>query len=73
MTLEVYFRPEAEGDLSEAAEWYESQQSGLGKRFLDEVLRACQHFSENPELYASLHRRTRRAIIHNSRLAYSFV
>lgn len=50
--------------MSEAAEWYESQQSGLGKRFLDEVLRACQHISENPEMYPSVNRRTRRAIIH---------
>jgi plasmid stabilization system protein ParE len=64
VSLEVYFRPEAESDLSDAAEWYESQQSGLGKHFLDEVLRACRHISENPEMYPILHRRTRRAIIH---------
>lgn len=37
MSFEVTFRPEAEADLEDAAVWYESQRTGLGHSFLDEV------------------------------------
>jgi len=37
MILDVYLRPEAEQDLSDAADWYEIQQPGLGHEFLDEI------------------------------------
>lgn len=64
MTLEVRLRPEAERDLVEAASWYEEQQSGLGHRFLDEVLKAFSAIGERPSLYPIVHRDTRRSLIH---------
>lgn len=64
MTLEVRLRPEAERDLMEAASWYEEQQSGLGHRFLDEVLKTFSAIAETPSLYPIAHRDTRRSLIH---------
>ena len=64
MSFKVHFRHEAEKDITEAAEWYESQRKGLGSEFLDEILNACQLISENPELYPAVHRNSRRALIH---------
>ena len=38
----------AKTDLVEASTWYESQQKGLGKRFLDEIKKAFDTISLNP-------------------------
>jgi plasmid stabilization system protein ParE len=38
----------AKTDLSEASKWYESQQKGLGKRFLSEIKKAFNTISINP-------------------------
>lgn len=41
--------PSAEKDIREAAQWYNEQQLGLGKRFLDEVREHVQfikHYSK---------------------------
>ena len=37
MTHRLNVRPEAESDMSEAYDGYESQQIGLGREFLDEI------------------------------------
>ena len=47
----VHFRPDAETDVADAAAWYESQRSGLGSEFLDEILLACNNISEHSEIY----------------------
>jgi hypothetical protein len=39
MTCALIIRPEAEADLSRAAEWYEIRSQGLGNAFLDEANR----------------------------------
>lgn len=64
MTLEVRLRPEAERDLLDAASWYEEHQRGLGQQFLDEALAAFSAIAERPFLYPSVHRNTRRSLIH---------
>ena len=64
MTFEVRLRPEAEQDLSDAASWYEERQSGLGHRFLDEILTTFVSLAETPLRYPVVHRNTRRALIH---------
>jgi len=63
VSLEVYFRPEAERDIEDAAAWYEKQQEGLGSKFLDEISSTSDMISKNPDLYPVIYRRTRRAII----------
>ena len=38
----------AKTDLSDASKWYEKQQRGLGKRFLNEIKEAIDVICENP-------------------------
>ena len=64
MSLPVRVRREAEGDLAEAAAWYEAQRPSLGQAFLDEVDAAFERIGEEPLRYPVLHRQTRRALIH---------
>ena len=64
MRLPVFVRPEAAQDIEEAASWYEEQSRGLGREFLEEVDRSLQRIAEQPELYPSVHRGIRRALIH---------
>jgi len=64
MTLEVRLRPEAEEDLADAAAWYEAQRPGLGKDFLDQALSTFASIVEQPVMFPTVHRRTRRALLH---------
>lgn len=59
----IYFRPEAEKDIEEAAIWYEKQRKGLGEEFIGEIERALEVISDNPDMYAVVHRNTRRTLI----------
>jgi hypothetical protein len=45
------FLPEASAELSEAAEYYESKQQGLGKRLRSEVLEVCGLVVQQPVLW----------------------
>jgi plasmid stabilization system protein ParE len=61
MSLKVVFRPEAEGDLLEAHDWYEEQQVGIGATFSDAVERTITRIETMPEMYAIVLRNVRRA------------
>ncbi len=63
MKYKIHIRPEAEMDLEEAATWYEMRRKGLGDEFLDQALQAFKTMSENPYMYAIVHRFTRRALM----------
>ena len=41
------FLPEVSAELFEAADYYESKQEGLGRRFRNEVLEVCGLFSSH--------------------------
>ncbi|MFH0939240.1 MAG: type II toxin-antitoxin system RelE/ParE family toxin [Planctomycetota bacterium] len=47
----IRFHPEAESEMTEAAVWYETQQTELGKRFLVSVQDALNRIELNPSLY----------------------
>lgn len=64
MSLRLHVRPESEQDLEDAAAWHEEQRRGLGQEFLDEVLRSFRQVTEQPRLYPTVHRDTRRALTH---------
>lgn len=64
MTWEFVFRPEAESELIEAYEWYESRQQDLGNDFLLCVEAALSSIQRNPTLYPVVHKKVRRALIH---------
>jgi plasmid stabilization system protein ParE len=61
--MELRLRPEARLDLEAAARWYEAQEQGLGRQFLDEVRLTFERIRANPEAYSSGYRGTRRALI----------
>ncbi len=64
MIYTVYVRPEAENDIAEAAFWYEKQLKHLGDDFLDEIQNIFKIISENPYIYAVVHRQVRRVLIY---------
>ena len=45
------FLPEASLELCEAAEYYESKQEGLGRRFRNELLEVCRLIVQQPVLW----------------------
>ena len=61
--MTVYLRPEAWGDINDAADWYERQRPGLGSEFLDEVLIAFSRIEETPLFYPSVRKNARRTLI----------
>ena len=42
----------ARNDMDSACKWYNEQQDGLGKEFLQEVFKTFQYIEQNPFLYA---------------------
>lgn len=53
---------EAHADLREAAEWYQSQQSGLGEKFLNEIDRIFDRIEAAPRQFPVVYRDLRRAL-----------
>ena len=63
MAVELFLAPEAESDIAEAYEWYESRRVGLGEEFLTSVDACLQGIWRWPEIYAVVHGEFRRALI----------
>ena len=63
MTLAVTFRRAARAEFLEAAARYEAQRSGLGAEFISEVERCIALAAEQPQLYAIVHKNTRRVAV----------
>jgi plasmid stabilization system protein ParE len=61
MSLRVIVRPEARAEITEAHDWYEAQQAGLGEQF-EEALSACyERICEHPDAFPHATQRLRRA------------
>ena len=63
MSWTLNVRPAASQDIAAAYRWYERQQKGLGKQFLDAVERAFQRIASKPELYPCILRDARRTLL----------
>ena len=50
-------------DIAEARDWYDAQQPGIGKAFLDEIESALNRVSIGPDRYPIIVRDARRALI----------
>jgi len=61
--MKVVFRPEAEDELIEAVDWYESRSQGLGAELLRCVDACVERIIRQPESYPVVHRKTRMAIV----------
>ena len=55
MKWRVVIRPEVETDITEAVQWYEERESGLGAKFLNEVFAVWDALTINPLLNARRH------------------
>ena len=53
MTLDVVLRPEAQDEIREAFEWYETSVPGLGDRFLAELDNVFLLVAKNAALFPS--------------------
>ena len=51
----VVFSVRVEEDVGEAAAWYESKRSGLGRDFVEAVIRVWRDLAENPWLAGRKH------------------
>lgn len=60
MIRPLIVRPEAEADLAEGRDWYDSQRQGVGLEFLASVERVFSRIRETPELHAVEFRSVRR-------------
>lgn len=63
MKYVLVFRREVRDDLSDAYDWYESQQAGLGDEFIDCVDDLLNQIGMMPESYAIVYLDIRRAVI----------
>jgi plasmid stabilization system protein ParE len=63
MAIELILVPEIESDLGEAFTWYEQRRQGLGLEFLTCVDACLQSICRNPQVYARVADKTRRALV----------
>jgi len=64
MKYNVKLIPSAELDVLDVFSWYESEQFGLGKRFLIEIENVIIYFRTNPLLYRKIYKNIRRSLLH---------
>jgi plasmid stabilization system protein ParE len=58
--------PLATKDIQEAANWYNSRQYGLGRKFINQVKRTIHFIRENPEAIAIRYDNIRTVVIDTS-------
>ena len=55
----IKFHSDAESEMNKAAEYYESRQKDLGKRFLESVRSVINQIRINPEIFKIIHNNIR--------------
>ena len=73
MNFRLVVRPEVDADLLEAETWYEGQQAGLGRTFLQAVRNAMAHLADDALLYRIRHRRFKVRWVYPRRFPYRIV
>ena len=63
MNYQVFISQEAELDLEDAYNWYESQNTGLGSEFIRAIDASLSIIQRNPFAYACIYRQARRKLI----------
>ena len=58
----VTVRKEAESDINEAFQWYESKHPGLGETFIQYVEDTLSRIAFNPLIYPSIYKDIRRSL-----------
>jgi plasmid stabilization system protein ParE len=62
MNRKLIIRPEAEADLAEAFEWYETRVIGLGLEFIRTIDSLFNSIIRNPQAYPVVYKTARRAL-----------
>ena len=63
MTLPIRFRPEAQDEFDDSADWYEQRRPGLGVKFIAKVREVLARISANPRMHAKVYGDVRKAIV----------
>jgi len=63
VNYKIVILPEAKNDIRQAAQWYEIQSKGLGKRFTAHVRTAVNDIKLNPFGFEIRYRNTRTALV----------
>lgn len=63
MNYNLIIKPEAEYDIQDAFEWYESQSPGLGSEFVRAVDVCLSGIGRQPLAYQVIHQQVRRVLI----------
>jgi len=71
--VRLIVRPEAEADIGDAYVWYQSQQFGLGERFLEELSRCIPAIDHQPLRFQKVRAEARRALLRRFPYAVFFV
>lgn len=58
----IRFHPDAEAEMLNAAAWYDTQQKGLGRRFLTSIQDTLNRIALQPELYPFVEGDVRRCL-----------
>ena len=69
----VIVRPGAQADIREAAQWYESQQPGLGSEFTLQLDALFERIGHNPLQFPEIGSGVRRALLQRFPYAIYFV
>jgi len=62
MNRTLFVAPGAQADIEDGYGWYEERQSGLGRRFIEELDLTFQRLVENPASYQEVLPEVRRAV-----------
>jgi plasmid stabilization system protein ParE len=63
MSFPLIIKPEAELDIKQAFEWYESKQAGLGRGFVTHLDQTFLSVSQSPESRAVVEQEARLALV----------
>jgi plasmid stabilization system protein ParE len=63
MAKSLIILSEAEQDITEAYDWYQERELGLGEEFLRCIDASIQTIERNPEIYVFVHKNYRRALV----------
>lgn len=61
--MKVEFLEAAQAELDQAFEWYETQQTNLGRQFITEFEAAIRRIIRHPLVYISIDQQLRRCLI----------
>jgi hypothetical protein len=63
VSYRLVIRPEAEADLTEAFQWYETRRAGLGGEFLQEVGVRLSSVTQNPTRLGVVFKNVRQILV----------